>query len=240
MHTEPPIPIVIIGGFASRPSLYREMAAQLTALSGRPILTVPIRRRHWLAVALSDSYRGLLRRVDATVQAAYQAAGNRRVTIVAHSAGGVLARIYLADQPYRGTVYAGARYAAELIMLGTPQQTARRGRIGGLNQIAWAQQHVPAAYCRDVRYTSVIGAALTGRADGTPAERAAFQSYRLISGDGAQAGDGVVPLDDGLLAGARQLTLPAVRHDPRFDGRWYAADRATVASWWLPTQSAAD
>jgi hypothetical protein len=239
MHITSIPPIVIIGGFASRPDLYAGLAAALTELSGRPTLTVPIRRRHWLSVALTDSYRGLLRRVETTVHAAYAAGGNRRVTIVAHSAGGILARIFLADQPYRGTRYAGARFADELIMLGTPQQTSRRGRIGGLNQIAWAQQHVPGAYCPDVRYASVIGTAVDGVARGTPAERAAFQSYRLISGNGTQPGDGVTPLADGHLPGAQQLTLPDLRHDPRYRQRWYASDRAAVAAWWLPVQAAA-
>lgn len=225
-------PILIVGGFASDPQLYKPLRAHLAEVSGRPVFIAPINRLDWAWVTLADSYAELLRKLDRAVNDLIVQTGSSRVTLVAHSAGGVLARIFLGDQPYRGRVYDGHRRVDMLITLGTPQRTEREGRIGGLNQIRWAEEHYPGAYWPEVQYVSVIGRSIFGDPNGPPPERGAYQSYRLISGEGAQWGDGVVPLNHGLLPGSLQIVIPGLRHDPRPDRLWYGSSPATVAVWW--------
>lgn len=225
-------PILIVGGFASEPNLYKPLQTYLAEVSGRPVFITPINRLDWAWVTLTDSYAELLRKLDRTVNHVLTATSSSRVTLVAHSAGGVLARIFLGDQPYRGYVCNGYQRVAMLITLGTPQRTERTGRIGGLNQIRWVEQRYPGAYWPDLHYVSVIGRSIFGDPNGPPPERGAYQSYRLISGEGAQWGDGVVPLDYGLLPGALQIVIPGLRHDPRPDRLWYGSSPATVAVWW--------
>jgi pimeloyl-ACP methyl ester carboxylesterase len=157
-----------------------------------------------------------------------------QLTLVAHSAGGVLARIYLGDQPYgpRRLCYNGHQRVGALITLGTPHRAVGQGRQGGLNQIAYVQRVYPGAYWPSVRYVSVIGKSIFGAPDGPPPERGAWQSYRLLGAEGAQWGDGVVPLENGLLDGSRKLVIPGLRHDDRADRPWYGSSDAIVRAWW--------
>jgi hypothetical protein len=146
----------------------------------------------------------------------------------------VLARIYMGDQPYgpRNLVYNGFERVAALVTLGTPHSCTRTGRQGGLNQIAFVQARYPGAYWRFIRYVSIMGKGIFGAAAGAPPERGAWQSYTMITGEGAQWGDGVVPLPSGLLDGSRKVVIPGLRHDPRPDRPWYGTSQATVQTWW--------
>ena len=227
-------PILILGGFASSYPLYGPLRAALAEVSGRPVTVAPITLLDWAGVVASDSYGPLLRIVERAVQASLVAHAAQRLTLVAHSAGGVLARIYMGDQPYgpRKLVYNGFQRVSTLVTLGTPHSATRSGRQGGLNQIAFVQATYPGAYWRFIRYVSVIGKGIHGDAAGPPPERGAWQSYRLLTGDGAQWGDGVVPLGAGLLEGSRHVIIPGLRHDPRPDRPWYGTSTAIVRAWW--------
>lgn len=233
-------PIVIIGGFGSNDALYGPLRALLAELSGRPVTVAPLTLLDWASVIASDSYGALLRIVDRAVRAALAAHGASRLTLVAHSAGGVLARIYMGDQPYgpRRLVYNGFQRVGTLVTLGTPHSTTGSGRQGGLNQIAFVQRTYPGAYWRFIRYVSVMGKGIFGNASGPPPERGAWQSYRLIGDEGAVWGDGVVPLEHGLLEGSRRVIIPGLRHDPRPDRPWYGSSAAYVRAWWEQVDSA--
>lgn len=233
-------PILIIGGFGSRYQAYDELRGLLAAASGRPVAVAPLTLLDWAGVVASDSYGALLDIVDRAVRQALGANSSRRLTIVGHSAGGVLARIYLGDQPYgpRRQVYNGFERVGALVTLGTPHSATRTGRLGGLNQIAFVQGAYPGAYWRFIRYVSVAGKAILGNSGGEPAERGAYQAYALLTGDGAQWGDGVVPLASALLEGSRRVTMPGIRHDPRPGLPWYGANLATVRAWWEQVEAA--
>jgi pimeloyl-ACP methyl ester carboxylesterase len=231
-------PILIVGGFASSPANYANLRATLAAISGRPVAVAPINLIDWLGVVASDSYGALAGILARAVRQVLAAHGARRLSLVAHSAGGVLARIYLGDQPYglRRLSFQGHQYVRSLITLGTPHSASGAGRQGGLNQVAYVQATYPGAYWQFIRYVSVIGKGIFGAPDGPPPERGAWQSYRLLSGQGDQWGDGVVPLQNGLLAGSRQLVIPGLRHDQRPDRPWYASSPAIVRAWWERAQ----
>jgi pimeloyl-ACP methyl ester carboxylesterase len=227
-------PILIVGGFGSSAPQYEGLRRHLATASGRPVAIAPIGLLDWASVVASDSYGALLRILDRAVRATLAAHRARHLTIVAHSAGGVLARIYLGDRPYgpRGLVYNGFERVSTLVTLGTPHSTTRRGRQGGLNQIAFVQEQYPGTYWRFIRYVSIMGKGIFGNRHGSPPERGAWQSYTLITGEGAQWGDGVVPLTSGLLEGSRRVIIPGLRHDQRPGQPWYGASLAVVQTWW--------
>jgi hypothetical protein len=53
---------------------------------------------------------------------------------------------------------------------------------------------------------------------------AAYQSYRLVCGDGTVWGDGVVPVESGQLDGATNYVCEGIQHVPnRADADWYDA-----------------
>lgn len=227
-------PILIAGGFGSNYPIYSQLRGFLAEVSGRPVAVAPITLLDWANVVASDSYGAPLRVLDRAVRDTLAAHGAHRLTLVAHSAGGVLARIYMGDQPYgpRRLVYNGFEWVDTLVTLGTPHSATRTGRQGGLNQIAFVQTAYPGAYWRFIRYVSVMGKGIYGEPAGPPPERGAWQSYTLLTGEGAQWGDGVVPLASGLLEGSRRVTIPGLRHDPRPDRPWYGTSAAIVRAWW--------
>ncbi|NTV66056.1 MAG: lipase [Oscillochloris sp.] len=234
MSTADSSPILVVGGFASTPQQYESLRQTLAALSGQPTAIVPIGWLDWLAVVASDSYGALLGILDRAVRATLATYAVGRLTLVTHSAGGVIARIYVGDKPYgpRRLCYDGARRVERLITLGTPHTTRGHGRQAGLNQITFAQQTYPGAYAPAVRYTSVIGKGVFGVADGPPPERGAWQSYQMIAAEGAQWGDGVVPLANGLLDGSRQLVIPGLHHSQSGGHPWYGSSAEIVRAWW--------
>lgn len=227
-------PILIVGGFGSNYPLYAAMREHLAQISGRHVAIVPITLLEWAGVIATDSYSNLLRILHRAVQNTLSEQRVRQVILVAHSAGGILARIYMGDQPYGSErqCYNGFQQVAALVSLGTPHVTNQLGRQGGLNQITFVQAHYPGAYWRFVHYISVMGRGVYGDANGDGSERSAWNSYRMLTGVGAQWGDGIVPLETGLLAGSRRVIIPGLRHDPRPDRPWYGTSVPVVKLWW--------
>lgn len=227
-------PILVVGGFGSNWQTYIPLQKALAAITRRRVDIAPIAMFDWLAVIASNEYSSLLGILDRAVHASLHAAGADRLTLVAHSAGGVLARIYMGDQPYgkRRLVFNGFQRVATFVSLGTPHRTMRCGRAGGLDQITFVQDHYPEAYWRFIRYVTVMGKSVFGIENGPPIQRGAWQSYQMISGTGCQWGDGVVPLECGLLEGAHHVVLASIRHDPRPDRPWYGHNEEVVRTWW--------
>jgi pimeloyl-ACP methyl ester carboxylesterase len=228
------LPILIVGGFGVSWQFYRPFKQVLTTVSGRPTFIAPLALIDWLGVVGSGEYSALLRRLDRSVDEVLAVTGRSQVLMIGHSAGGILARIFLGDQPYgrNRLVFNGFQRVATLVTLGTPHNAAHGGRIGGRDQIMFAQQTYPGAYWRFLRYVTVMGRAIRGAGKGTLRQRNAYQSYAMIAGRGDLWGDGVVPLDYGLLEGAEQVILEGIYHDARPEQRWYGQDEDAILSWW--------
>lgn len=219
-------PVVLIGGYLGRPTTYEAMATRLSGpLYGRRCFIVPFAAWRW-ALIRDWSYSAIVDAVAETVARARAETGAERVTIIAHSAGGRAARLYLGDQPYRGTVHDGQRHVDQLITLGTPH--------GGIEQYAarltqWLNDTYPGAYWPHIRYVSVIGRSVIGDPHGTLQQRRVYRSYRVQTGDGVEWGDGVVPLACAYLPGAEHLILPGITHFPH-DPHFYGSVKA-MAQW---------
>ena len=92
-------PIVILGGFASLDALYVGMRAAMARCTGQPVSIVPAWSLDWLPGVRPEHWKRILDTLGDTVQRAVGASPTGKVTLIGHSAGGVLARFYLSPEP---------------------------------------------------------------------------------------------------------------------------------------------
>lgn len=220
-------PVIIVGGPGSWPTGYRGLAASISALSGRKAYVAPLTPLDWVLGGLRG-YGQMVFEVASTVDGALLESEDDRAILVGHSAGGILARIFVGgDPPYGGRRYSGHRRISHLITLGAPHNNAVAARS---DPAARVNELFPGALHENIRYVSVAGAAV----DGASSPRARKRYERLVA-DGRVEGDGVVPVASALLPGAESLVLDDLLHGrlyAGFGGRWYGSDRATVERWW--------
>jgi pimeloyl-ACP methyl ester carboxylesterase len=220
-------PIVIMGGFLSFPALYRGMRQKLVELAGQPVWVVQAFVHDWMLAVAPIGWKRLLDRLQHTVRQALSRSSTAKVTLVGHSSGGVVARLYLSAEPFLGISYRGLEHVDQLITLGSPHHNER-----GTRMRHWVDEEYPGAYFSpQVGYTSVAGRAVQGNRHGSFRERCAFLFYRRLCGDGNAWGDGLVPEESALLRGSRQISLDGVSHFAGIVGLWYGADEV-ISRWW--------
>lgn len=281
-------PVVICPGFGNDSVDYDTPLDQpssvglISVLSRRgfdkdKIYTVPVERKDWARVALGlldiprfykndclpsgFGYGWYLKRLKDEVDRAYEESGGQKVLLLAHSAGGWLARAAMADGVWcsERQIKTSDRIQC-LTTLGAihrvpsvgPNSCVTRGALKNTDAL------YPGAFLREdgIAYITVGGSAVVGdntkpdsvglseadelyskRGEGS-AGRVAFTSYKAVSGIGDIIGDGVVPLEWAHLEGAKQITLDGVVHSINEAGttipsnRWYGSE--DVIDRWLP------
>ncbi|KAK9829466.1 hypothetical protein WJX72_006040 [[Myrmecia] bisecta] len=151
-----------------------------------------------------------LTRVDEAVAATAEEVDGP-VTLLAHSAGGWLARVYLLGF--------GTDRVDRLVTLGSPHNPPSEGV---LDQTRGILTHVnntcPGNYHSELVYVTVAGKYIKGSKlfdrTATWGQRVVGAGYQSVCGDAEVWGDGVVPLPAAHLEGAKQLTLDGVYHSP--------------------------
>ncbi len=216
-------PIVLIGGWLSSPGDYMPLARLLARPPYRRIVYITdINRFEWGQLRDPD-FRPALNTLRRTIELALQETGTDRVDLIGHSAGGRVARAYLGDVPYYGVVYDGQSHVASLTTLGTPHETweVYVRKFGQFVNDAY-----PGAYYPHITYRSVAGQSVRGQRFGNPEQMFAYSSYKVVTGNGEDIGDGVSPTQSCYLMGADNLVLEGVRHAPYNAPRtWYGAAR---------------
>ena len=126
-------PILVLGGFLIGAEAYAPMVAALERLSGQAVVLVPVSRFDWLLTVAPLGWARLLDRVAVVAAELAARSPSGRITLVGHSSGGILLRLFLADGPFEGRSYRGRKLADTLVMLGSPhtalKATAMRARV---------------------------------------------------------------------------------------------------------------
>lgn len=229
--------LIIIGGYNSLWPSYLRMARDLEDLTGLQAIGVPFMPWHWWVASRDNSASNMLQKLQETVHWARRRFQAKQFILVGHSAGGVIARLYLHDGPVWGHTYAGADHVQTLITLGSPH-CSDRGTNTGWFLTDEANRLVPGTpYAGRVRYCSVIGHYLQGSETGSYRERRAFGTYHFFAGQGDVWGDGLVPIQCAHLNGAETQLLEGVAHSRKLSRDWYAGSKAIVRRWWPPAES---
>jgi hypothetical protein len=158
--------------------------------------------------------------------------------VVGHSAGGIIARLLTAPEPFAGRRLGAASRIGAIVTLGTPHKLSNGEGIGRrINEVASsiADAIVPGSFfAPEIGYVSVASRAVRSDPRGTGRERVAQLLYRSIIGRAAvpgTEGDGLVPVAATALAGARAVVLDSCIHGPGASGPWYGGDDE-VDVWW--------
>ncbi|MEN9234105.1 MAG: hypothetical protein Q6J44_06100 [Gloeomargarita sp. DG02_4_bins_56] len=221
-------PVVLLPGYLAGCEPYQELVQAAQGL-GVTIRVVPLRWWDWLPTLGGRPVTPILERLDHTIQQVQQQYPGEKITLIGHSAGGWIGRIYLGQAPYCGRVWGGVARVARLITLGTPHTSQERWTRRNLE---FVNSRYPGAYHPEVQYICIAGEAVQGRK-----WTLAYESYRLTVGKGEVWGDGITPVAAAHLEGAENITLPGVWHSPRSPGEWYGSPK--ILPQWLPTVSAA-
>lgn len=224
--------IVIIGGYNSIWTAYLRMARELQALTGLPVVAVPLMPWHWWRAERAKQATGILQRLEQTLDWARRRHHARRYILVGHSAGGLIARLYLSDRPVWNRIYRGVERVSMVVTLGTPHCDSGEHRTGWYLSDAANELAPGTPFAHRVRYHTVAGRCMLGDPAGTWKERRAYRSYVFFCGQGDSWGDGVVPLASAGLDGAESVILPQVSHSKKYGGAWYGSSGEVVRRWW--------
>jgi hypothetical protein len=219
-------PIVLLGGFLITAEAYAPMLSRLEQLSGQPVRLVKVSKGEWLLTVFAFAWARILDRVAVAVAELARLSPTGRVTLIGHSSGGIMLRLFLDDVPFQGRRYDGKALADTLVMLGSPH-TALKATV--LRRMV--QQRLPGTPFADrVRYVSVAGD-LNLEGASPMARRLAPAAYRNSTGRADDRGDGLVPVASALLEGSAPLVLEGVAHGGAFGPRWYGSPEV-VECWW--------
>ena len=213
-------PVVILGGFLITTEAYQPMADWIRQRDDCDVVVIPASRIDWLLTSWAFGWRRLLDRVHAEVSGLAAGSPTGRVTLIGHSSGGVMLRLYLSDRSFAGRRYGGAGMCNRLITLGSPHQARRATPLR-----AMVDREFPGAAFPGVDYIAVAGTLdPTSSTASAFSRRTADNNYRSIVGTSEVEGDGLVPVTSALLQGARHLVLPDTAHGGFFGSSWYGSN----------------
>jgi hypothetical protein len=228
--------VLIIGGFLTEPLNYWRMRRRLLARGAAAATIAPIHVPDWLAAGVVG-FGPVLARTGRAIRVAHARAGGQPIIVVAHSGGGILARLAMSDVPHHGRRASVARAVGCLVTLGTPHELAR-ARVPihhrGIEASRFLSLHQPGAWFSPRTAYLTVASSLVTPSDpsvGHAWDRLRGRLFRAIVGPISPSGsDGIVSLDAAHLAGARQLTFSDVLHG-HIGGPWYGDDEI-IDRWW--------
>jgi hypothetical protein len=176
----------------------------------------------------------VMRRTRLAILRAYRANYGQPLIVVAHSGGGIAARLAMSSTPYYGQVGGVAEAVGCLVTLGTPHglnRLANRHRHAGHDAVEFLDRESPGAFFAPRTAYLSVGSEYERAAFGGPFGRLAEEVFSVVVGDDAvRAGDGIVPFAAVHLEGATQLSYTDARHG-HIGSNWYGGERM-VDRWW--------
>ncbi|KAJ0967959.1 hypothetical protein J5N97_024876 [Dioscorea zingiberensis] len=189
-------PAVILPGLGNNTGDYQSLVSTLEGAHGIPSVVAKVSRADWLrnAAGLLDPnyWKGTLRprpvldwyleRVDQAVsEAKMLCPQGGRISLIGHSAGGWLARVYMQEF--------GASHIALLLTLGTPHLPAPKGFPGVFDQtrglLDYVQKHCfPAVYTPELRFVCIAGRYIQGARFGGDPKLASDEILEVVEHPG--------------------------------------------------------
>uniref|UniRef100_A0A7S3VNG6 GPI inositol-deacylase n=1 Tax=Dunaliella tertiolecta TaxID=3047 RepID=A0A7S3VNG6_DUNTE len=238
--------VIILPGLANNAADYKNLS-EILRQRGMDVEVAPITRLDWSrnAAALTDVnwWKGTLKprpavdwymdKLNASMQALKRRVDGGPITMLTHSAGGWLGRVYMLDF--------GSEGIDHFVSLGSPHQPPPKGIIDQTRGIlTWCSDSCPGAYHPNVKYTSIAGRFIKGAelsGEGELLAKIAGIGYQQVCGQADVFGDVIVPEPSAHLGeGAESVNLEGVFHSPigeklPFFGPWYGS--ASVVPRWV-------
>ena len=220
-------PIIILGGFLIDDSDYREMKEYIKSRTHNKVVIVPVNKLEWLCTNWSFGWKIILDKVEKLVKELSNESSSNKVTLIGHSSGGMILRLFLSDLLFSRKIYNGKDYSNCLITLGSPNQAKRATYLRN-----FVSTKLPGSfYSTDVSYISVAGELdLDGPIATKTSLRLSKSSYRALNGNGDVIGDGLVPRDSALLIGSKHIVIKEAAHGRAFGKDWYGS-KNKVEEW---------
>tara|TARA_B100000965_G_scaffold333365_1_gene298223 strand:+ start:1366 stop:2073 length:708 start_codon:yes stop_codon:yes gene_type:complete len=220
-------PIVILGGFLIDSSDYKDMKEFIKTRTNNKVVIIPVSKIEWLSTNWKFGWQIILSKVKKIVKELSKESPTRKVTLIGHSSGGMILRLYLSDLLFNRKRYNGKEHANCLITLGSPNQAKRATSLRN-----FVSSKLPGSfYSKDVHYISVAGELdLNGPTATKTSLRLSKSSYRALNGSGTVIGDGLVPRDSALLVGSKKIVVKETAHGKIFGKYWYGS-KEKVEQW---------
>tara|TARA_Y100001968_G_C19431890_1_gene757521 strand:+ start:1172 stop:1873 length:702 start_codon:yes stop_codon:yes gene_type:complete len=220
-------PIIILGGFLIDISAYKEMIEQIKRKTNNSVVIVPVTKTEWLCTNWSFGWTIILDKVHKIVTSLSKVSQSNKVTLIGHSSGGMILRLYLSELLFNQKIYNGKDFSNCLITLGSPNQAKRSTFLRN-----FVSSKLPGSFYGEyVHYISVAGELdLNGPIATKISRRLSKASYKALNGDENVIGDGLVPTDSALLIGSKQIIIKETAHGKAFGSEWYGS-KNKVEQW---------
>ena len=220
-------PIIILGGFLITSEAYNPAKKTIEHISGRKVYVIDVTRGDWLKSNSAEGWINILNKVKNKVAFALNETKTNKVDLIGHSSGGIMLRLYLSSESFKDIIYNGQSTTKNLITLGSPHQAIKATKLR-----RFVDEKYPGNFFKNINYISIGGTVeINSKQTSLLTKLIAKNSYKSISGDKNESGDGLVPLSSSLLKNAQQIILPETVHGGIFGKYWYGSS-LKVREWW--------
>ena len=234
--------VLVLGGFITSPPMYAAFRRRLLARGAAHVEIANVWTPDWILAARRGLGPVATRCARAVLHSSATAAASTSsrgapLLVIGHSAGGVMARVLTATEPFQGRRFAASERFGAIVTLGTPHLVTGGGmrNEAGAAASAFIGEHVPGAFFAPrVGYLTVASRYVVGRLDADRRSRTAYGLYQgLLPEAGAASieGDGLIPVRSALVEGTRQVLLDDAIHGQGMREPWYGSD-GIIDRWW--------
>ena len=188
---------------------------------------VDVTRRDWFKSSSPEGWINILNKVKIQVAIALKETKEKKIDLIGHSSGGIMLRLYLSSEPFKDVIFNGKSTVRNLITLGSPHQAVK-----ATNLRKFVDEKYPGNFYKNINYVSIGGKVeIYSNQTSLLTKLIAKNSYKSISGNKNESGDGLVPLSSSLLKNSQQIILPKTVHGGIFGENWYG-NASKVREWW--------